>query len=78
MSGAISILLCELLNAEHARSHRKKPTTSETHERKRKYEEHHPERKFNRDWQAKRRWLKFEDKNKQHDMHGTDANSNVT
>ena len=31
-------------------------------ERKRKYEEQHHERKFNRDWQAKRPWLKFDDK----------------
>ena len=30
-------------------------------ERKRKYEEQRHERKFNRDWQAKKPWLKFDD-----------------
>ena len=88
MSGAVLVLLCELFNVEHARSHRKfkeTPTTSETHDRKRKCEKHHPERKFNCDWQTKRHWLnQFEDiKNSMTctvciEHYGTDANRNVS
>jgi hypothetical protein len=49
-------------------------------ERKRKYKEHRPVRKFNREWQAKRPWLKFDDiKNSMPcavciEHYGTDAN----
>ena len=37
------------------------PKNISAQERKRKYKEHRPVRKFNHDWQAKRPWLKFDD-----------------